>query len=55
MIDSSSKHTAYNATTPSTHTGPTQHRRPNMKEHDHHWDSQQDSNQSKIFINFNIF
>jgi hypothetical protein len=30
----------------------TQHRRPTMKEHDHHWDSQQDF---EHFINFNSF
>jgi hypothetical protein len=25
-----------------------------VKEHDHHWDSQQDSNQIEISINFNV-
>jgi hypothetical protein len=31
----------------------TQYRRPTVKEHDHHWDSQQDFNKLKHFINFN--
>jgi hypothetical protein len=37
-------------TTPPTHTGPTQYRRPTVKEHDHHWDSQQDSNAENVFV-----
>jgi hypothetical protein len=31
----------------------TQHRRPTVKEHDHHWDSQQDFSEFNFFINFN--
>jgi hypothetical protein len=39
---------------PSTHTQEqTQYRRSTVKEHDHHWDSQQDFNELKICINFN--
>jgi hypothetical protein len=33
-----------------THTGPTQCRRAAVKEHDHHWDSQQDCIQLKNLI-----
>jgi hypothetical protein len=35
----------------SVHTH-TQYRRPTVKEHDHHWDSHQDFNELKYFINF---
>jgi hypothetical protein len=39
--------------TPPTHTQDhTQYRRSTVKEHDHHWDSQQDFNQLKSLINF---
>jgi hypothetical protein len=42
---SSPKHAAQNATNLHPHTqDQTQYRRPIMKEHDHHWDSQQDLN-----------
>jgi hypothetical protein len=40
---------------PHTHThtqGQTQYRRPSEKEHDHHWDSQQDFNELNFFYQF---
>jgi hypothetical protein len=51
---SSTKHVAQNTTNLRPHTQEqTRYRRPTVKEHDHHWDSQQDFYIFKNFINFN--
>jgi hypothetical protein len=42
-ITRSPNHIACNTTALPTHPGPTQYRQLTVKEHDHHWDSQQDS------------
>jgi hypothetical protein len=44
------KHVSQNTTNLRPHTQEqTQYRRPTPKEHDHHWDSQQDFNELKFF------
>jgi hypothetical protein len=51
---SSPKHIAQNTTKLCPHTqDQTQYRGPTVKEHDHHWDSQQDFNEMYNFIHFN--